>query len=117
MRRIILFVCVGLLTTTLSCTKHPDAKHPSSLVGTWEGEMFQSKTYILKGDGTAWMRIPEGRFQLKWSYEEDKLTFEDQNGKKAELSVLGRTETTLTLQGVKGTWKGEVITYNRIGKN
>lgn len=96
------------------------SKHPSSFVGSWkageQGFFSTAIVMILKSDGTAEINAAFGIFKtergtVRWKKDGDKLILLLPNGTNLELTILGKTDTTMTLRGSDGS----ITTYTRIG--
>ena len=95
-------------------------KNPSSFVGSWkageQGVFSSAVVLILKSDGTGEINAAMGIFAsargaIRWKKEKDKLILEEANGKITQLTILGKTETTMTLRGPDGS----ITSYTKIG--
>ncbi len=93
---------------------------PSSFVGSWkageQGIFSTAVVLILKSDGTAEINAAIGIFgstrgAVRWKKQGDKLILEEPNRKTTELTILGKTDTTMTLRGPDGS----ITSYTRIG--
>ena len=114
MKRLTLSIILLLLVA--SCW----SKNPSSFVGSWkageQGFFSTAVVLILKSNGTAEINAAVGIFgsargTVRWKKDGDKLTLEEPNGKTTELTILGKTDTTMTLRGPDGS----ITSYTRIG--
>lgn len=114
MKRMTLSIILLLLVA--SCW----SKHPSSFVGSWkageQGFFSTAVVIILKSNGTAEINAAVGIFgsargTVGWKKDGDKLILEEPNGKTTELTILGKTDTTMTLRGPDGS----ITSYTKIG--
>jgi len=96
------------------------SKHPSSYVGSWkageQGFFSSAVVLILKSDGTGEINAAVGIFAstkgtVRWKKDGDKLILEEAGGKSTELTILGKTDTTMTLRGSDGS----ITSYTKIG--
>ena len=115
MKQKILPFIVILASCLASCSKQP-----SGFVGSWkageQGFFSTAVVLILRSNGTAEINAAVGIFgstkgTVKWLKEGDKLILQEPSGKAVELTILGKTDTTMTLRGPDGS----ITTYTRIG--
>ena len=115
MKHKLLPLIVTLMFFLASCSKQP-----SEFVGSWkageQGFFSTAVVLILKGNGTGEISAAVGIFgsakgTIKWLKEGDKLILQEPSGKRTELTILGKTDTTMTLRGPDGS----ITTYTRIG--
>ncbi len=71
---------------------------------------------ILKSNGTGEINAAYGIFAstkgtVRWKKEGDKLIFEEANNKITEMTILGKTDTTMTLREPDGS----ITSYTKIG--
>src|SRR3989442_6352085 len=106
MKRTITAIELILLGLLCSCSEDP-----SSFVGRWKSEekgLFGANIVIvLKSDGRAEVSAGIGPFSetaglLRWKKEGKKLFLEGPDGTVEVYTILGKTETTLTLQKANG---------------
>jgi hypothetical protein len=115
MKRSTLAILLALLIFMSSCSKQA-----SSFVGSWkageQGFFSTAVVLILKSNGTAEINAAVGIFgstrgTVRWKKDGDKLILEEPNGKTTELTILGKTDTTMTLRGPDGS----ITSYTKIG--
>jgi hypothetical protein len=96
------------------------SKNPSSFVGSWktgeQGFFSTAVVIVLKSNGAAEINAAFGIFAstkgtVRWRKEGDKLIFEEAKDKVTEVTILGKTDTTMTLRGPDGS----ITTYTKIG--
>lgn len=106
-----------LLLLVASCW----SKQPSSYVGSWkageQGFFSTAVVLILKSNGTGEISAAVGVFgsmkgTIRWKKDGDKLILEEAGGKSTELTILGKTDTTMTLRGSDGS----ITSYTKIGE-
>lgn len=111
---------IGCLGASLLILSSACSKHPSSFVGSWktgeQGFFSTAVVLILKGNGTAEISAAVGIFgstkgTVRWKKDGDRLILEEPNGKITELTILGKTDTTMTLRGPDGS----ITSYTKIG--
>jgi hypothetical protein len=115
MKRTAMTVLSVLMILASACSKQP-----SSFVGSWkageQGFFSTAVVLILKSNGTAEINAAVGIFgsargTVRWKKDGEKLILEEPNGKTTELTILGKTDTAMTLRGPDGS----ITSYTKIG--